>query len=245
MARSSGARSICSATRSPAGRSFGGGSAVPCGGSCGTQAARMAGVHREVVFGDACVLIGGSGGADLCTHCGAVSGRRRELRRMSCGDFVKRTDDPGIEFPGFFVSGSGGTECREAARCRPQRLPESDWRGGRKDGRKGPPLWSVGAGCRKERRGGIERRRVCRAVPEGNDGRAHRRLGRRCAGAHRLFGRGVRIRRGESSGEGVLPRGDEARGVTPIESRAQSPRARSTCSTMSRTAPWPPRNSET
>ena len=34
-------------------------------------------------------------------------------------------------------------------------------------------------------------------------------------------------------------------GVTPCESRAQSPRARSTCSTMSRTAPSPPRNSET
>ena len=34
-------------------------------------------------------------------------------------------------------------------------------------------------------------------------------------------------------------------GVTPIESFAQSPRARSTCSTMSRTAPRPPGNSET
>ena len=34
-------------------------------------------------------------------------------------------------------------------------------------------------------------------------------------------------------------------GVTPSEFFAQSPRARSTCSTMSRTAPSPPRNSET
>ncbi len=34
-------------------------------------------------------------------------------------------------------------------------------------------------------------------------------------------------------------------GVTPSEFLAQSPRARSTCSTMSRTAPSPPLNSET
>lgn len=34
-------------------------------------------------------------------------------------------------------------------------------------------------------------------------------------------------------------------GVTPSDFLAQSPRARSTCSTMSRTAPAPPLNSET
>ena len=48
-----------------------------------------------------------------------------------------------------------------------------------------------------------------------------------------------------TTGTGTYLEGTIDAGVTPFELRAQSPRARSTCSTMSRTAPCPPRNSET
>ena len=94
-ARSSGARSICSATRSSAGRSFGADRRFRADGGCS---------DGRGAFGDGRVRIGGACG-DSRPVVRVRGGSRRGLRRMSCGDFVKRTDDPGNRIPGIFRVG--------------------------------------------------------------------------------------------------------------------------------------------